>query len=172
VRTIVIATALAVLLLLAAGCGGDSESSAGDSTATIEGSDTTEQSGADTSSSSDTTSLADCAELTELSTKFTQALGAAASGSGTPDLEATAKAYEEFADEVPEEIRDAFQTVAAAFTTYAEVLEDVDLSPGDTPDPDTLAKLAEAATALNDTELTAASTEIAAWATENCNTGG
>ena len=113
-------------------------------------------------------SLADCTELTELSTKFTQALGAATSGSGAPDLEETAKAYEEFADDVPEEVRDAFQTVAAAFTTYAEVLKDVDLGSGETPDPETLAKLAEAATALNDTELTAASAEIAAWATKNC----
>ena len=169
--------AAAALLLLAAGCGGDSESSAGDSTAPIESSDTTETSGTDTSSSSDTTddvdtSLAECAELTELSTKFTQALGSATTGGGAPDLEETAKAYEEFADEVPEEIRDAFRTVAAAFTIYAEVLKDVDLSSGETPDPEALQKLAEAATALNDTELTAASQEIAAWATENCTAGG
>ena len=105
-----------------------------------------ETSGTDTSSSSDTTdgdvdtSLAECAELTELSTKFTQALGSAATGSGAPDLEETAKAYEEFAEEVPEEIRDAFRTVAAAFTTYAEVLKDIDLSAGETPDPETLAE--------------------------------
>ena len=52
------------------------------------------------------------------------------------------------------------------------MLKDVDLGSGETPDPETLAKLAEAATALNDTELTAASAEIAAWATKNCTAGG
>ncbi len=67
--------------------------------------------------------------------KFSEALGSATTGSGGPDLEATAKAYEEFADEVPEEIRDAFKTVAAAFATYAEVLGDIDLSSGGTARP-------------------------------------
>ena len=75
---------------------------------------------------------------------------------------------EEFADEVPEEIRDAFKTVAAAFATYAEVLGDIDLSSGATPDPETLQKLAEAAEKLDDAELTAASAEIEAWAKANC----
>ena len=172
----VIAVPVAALLLVAAGCGGGSESSAGDTTATIASADTTEAT--DTSSSTDTTdtdgdmSLADCTKLSDLSVKFSQAFGAATSGSGAPDLEATAKAYEEIADEAPEEIRDAFKTVAAALSTYADVLKDVDLTPGETPDSETLAKLAEAATALNDTELTAASAEIAAWATKNCTTNG
>ena len=115
---------------------------------------------------------ADCTELADLSAKFTQALGAATSGSGTPDLEATAKAYEELADEVPEEIRDPFKTVAAAFSTYADALKDVDLTPGETPDAETLAKISAAVSKLNNTELTEASAEIAAWATKNCTTGG
>ncbi len=170
-----IAVSVAALLLIAAGCGGDSESSADDATATIESTDTS--GGTDTSSSGDTTDtgggepLAECAELSELSAKFTAALGAATGASGTPDLDATAKAYEEFADEVPEEIRDAFRTVAAAFSTYADVIKDADLQPGETPDPETLAKLGEAASSLNDAELTAASAEIAAWAAKNCTPG-
>ena len=179
-RTMVIAVTVAALLLAAAGCGGGSDSSAGDSTATIEHRHrTTDTSGGtDTSSSTDTTdtdgdaSLADCTELADLSVKFTQALGAATSGSGAPDLEETAKVYEEFADEVPEEIRDAFKTVAAAFSTYADALKDVDLTPGETPDADTLAKISAAVNELNDTELTAASAEIAAWATKNCTRAG
>ena len=100
--------------------------------------------------------------------KFSEALGSATTGSGGPDLEETAKAYEEFADEVPEEIRDAFKTVAAAFATYAEVLGDLDLSAGGTADPENLQKLAEAAEKLDDTKLTAASAEIEAWAKNNC----
>ena len=180
-RIMVIAVSVAALGLVAAGCGGSSSSSEGDSTAAIESSDTTaadttggtDTSSTDTSSSTDTTgdgdvSLEGCTKLAELSTKFSEALGAASGGTGAPDLQATAKAYEEFADQVPEEIRDAFQTVAAAFGTYADVLEDVDLSSGATPDPDTLAKLAEAAQKLDNTELTAATTEIEAWASTNC----
>jgi hypothetical protein len=181
----VIAAGIAALLLVAAGCGGSSESAA-DTTATIESADTTavdttgatdtsgtDTSGTDTSSSMDTTSdddvsLEGCTKLTELSVKFSQALQAASGGSGAPDLQATAKAYEDFADQVPEEIRGAFKTVAAAFETYADVLKDVDLSSGATPDPDTLAKLAEAAKSLDNTKLTAATTEIEAWAKENC----
>jgi len=171
--------AVAALLLLAAGCGGDSSNEA-DSTVPIETDgtaagtgpivtiDDTETIDTDTGDSGDDVSLEGCTKLTELSVKFSQALGSATSGSGAPDLEATAKAYEEFADEVPEEIRDAFRTVAAAFATYADVLGDIDLSSGEAPDPETLQKLAEAAEKLDDTKLTAASAEIEAWAKRNC----
>jgi hypothetical protein len=95
-------------------------------------------------------------------------MAAASGGSGAPDLQATAKAYEEFADEVPEEIRDAFKTVAAAFGTYADALGGVDMSPGATPDPETLAKLAQAAKSLDNAKLTAATAEIETWAKNNC----
>jgi len=170
-----IVVTVAALLLAAAGCGGSSDSSAGDSTATIESTDTS--GGTDTTSNGTTdtggdASPADCTELADLSAKFTQALGAATSGGGTPDLEATAKAYQELADEVPEEIRDPFKTVAAAFAKYADALKDVDLTPGETPDADTLAKISAAVNEFNDPELTAASSEIAAWATKNCSTSG
>ncbi len=179
-RTMVIAVSAAALLLLAAGCGGSSSSSDGDAAATIESGDTT---AADTTGGTDTTgtdtggvdttstgdvALEGCTELTDLSVKFSQALGAASSGSGAPDLDATAKAYEDFADEVPEEIRDAFRTIAASFSAYADVLGDVDLSAGETPSPETLQKLAEAAQTLDNAKLTAASAEIEAWAKENC----
>jgi hypothetical protein len=180
-----IVVSVAALLLLATGCGGSSSNNASDTTATIASTDTTpadttaitdtsgtDTSGTDTSSSTNDVSLEGCTKLTELSVKFSQALGAASGGSGAPDLQATAKAYEEFANQVPEEIRDAFKTVAAAFATYADVLKDVDLSSGATPDPDTLAKLADAAKALDNTKLTAATTEIEAWAKKNCSAGG
>ena len=93
-RTKVIAVPVAALLLVAAGCGGSSDSSAGDSTATIESTDTS--SGTDTGASTDATgtngdaSLAGCPELADLSAKFTEALGAATSGSSMPDLEEAA----------------------------------------------------------------------------------
>jgi hypothetical protein len=174
VRIVVVAVSVAALVLAATGCGGSSSSSEGDAAATVESTDTTaadttggDTTGAETTGTGDV-SLEGCTKLAELSVKFSQALGAATTGSGAPDLDATAKAYEDFADEVPEEIRDAFRTIAAAFGTYADVLGDVDLSSGKTPDPETLQKLAEAAQSLDNTELTAASAEIEAWAKENC----
>ena len=163
-RTMVIAVPAAALLLVAAGCGGSSSSSEGDSTATIESSDTTaadttggtdtsgtETSGTDTSGSDDA-SLEGCTKLADLSSSSPRRWGRHAGGGGQPDLDATAKAYEEFADEVPEEIRDAFRTIAAAFCTYAEALRDVDLSSGETPDAETLQKFADAAKELDNTE--------------------
>jgi hypothetical protein len=176
--------ASAALLLVAAGCGGSSSSSEGGATGTIESSDTiaadttsgtdtssTDTSGMDTTSTGDV-SLEGCTKLTELSVKFSQALGAATTGSGGPDLQATAKAYEDFADEVPEEIRGAFRTIAAAFGTYADVLGDIDMSSGKAPDAKTMQKLAEAAQKLDNTKLTAASAQIEAWAKKNCSAGG
>ena len=94
VRTMVIAASVAALLLAAAGCGGSSSSSEGDSTATIESSDTTaaettggtDTSGTDTSGTdttdTDDVSIEGCTELADLSVKFSQALGAASTGSG------------------------------------------------------------------------------------------
>ena len=72
---------------------------------------------------------------------------------------------------MPEEIRDAFKTFAAAFATYADALKDVDLKPGQTPDAETLAKIAEAAKGFDNPKLTAATAEIQAWVTKNCTTG-
>ena len=115
---------------------------------------------------------ADCTELADLSAKFTQALGAATSGSGTPDLEATAKAYEEFADEVPEEIRDPFKTVAAAFATYADALKDVDLTPGQTPDADDAGKDLGCSEQAQQHRAHGSERRDRAWATKNCTTGG
>jgi hypothetical protein len=183
VRIMVVAVPVAALVLVAAGCGGSSSSSEGGTTATIEAADTTatDTTAADTTGGTDTSgtdttsgdvSIEGCTKLTDLSVKFSQALAEASSGSGAPDLQATAKAYEDFADEVPEEIRDAFGTIAAAFGTYADVLGDLDLSSGKTPDAKTMQKLAEAAQRLDNTKLTAASAEIEAWAKKNCNTGG
>jgi ABC-type glycerol-3-phosphate transport system substrate-binding protein len=171
----VIAVPVAALLLVAAGCGGSSDSSAGDSTATIESTDTSN--GTDTGASTDATdtnedaSLGGCPELADLSAKFTEALGAATGGSSMPDLEEVSDVYEEFADEAPEEIRDAVRTFAAAFAAYAEAVKDVDFKPGEAPDPETLEKLGEAAKAFDDPELTEATAEIEAWVKENCTTG-
>ena len=182
-RTMVIAVSVAALLLVIAGCGGDS-SSADDSTTAIEstaGTDTT--GGTDTSVDTDTDSSADttgsagdlsleaCPELNDLSAEVSKALSEATSRTDEAQLDAIVDAYDKFADEAPEEIRDAFKTLAEAFGKYIDVLGDIDLSPGETPDPDDVAKMAEAAKAFSDTKVTAATGEIEAWVKENCTSG-
>ena len=176
----VIAVPVAALLLVIAGCGGSSNS-AEDSTTAIEstgGTDTT--AGTDTGAGTDTTSSADttdsdlevsfegCPELTDLSAEVSKAFQTATSGTGEADLDAIVDAYDKFSDEAPEEIRDAFKTLAGAFEQYAEVLGDIDLSSGETPTADDVAKMAEAAKSFSDAKLTAATAEIEAWVQKNC----
>lgn len=140
------------------------DTTATDTTAT----DTTATTTTDASAADDDASLADCKNFAGLSTKFAQALAAASAGADKADLQSTAKAYDALAEQVPEEIRDAFRTLAAAFSSYAEALKGLDLSSGKTPDAATLAKLASAAKSLDNTKLTAANAEITAWAKKNC----
>jgi hypothetical protein len=198
VRSMVIAVPVAALVLVAAGCGGSSNESAGGSTATIESVDTsvstdttastdtsatdttaTDTGSTDTSSTTDTgatdttassgnASFAGCPKLAELSTKYAQILGAATSGNGKTDIEAVAKAYKSLAEEVPEEIRGSFRTLADAFTVYAEAFKGIDLSSGKTPDAATIAKIASATKALDNKKLSAATAQIEAWAQKNC----
>ena len=178
-----IAVPVAALLLVMAGCGGSS-SSAEDSTTAIESTGATDttggtdtSTGTDTGSSADTTestgdvSFEGCPELTDLAAEVSEALGAATSGTGEADLDAIVDAYDKFADEAPEEIRDAFKTLSEAFEQYADVLGDIDLSPGETPTADDVAKMAEAAKSFSDAKLTAAAAEIEAWVKENCTSG-
>ena len=50
-------------------------------------------------------------------------------------------------------------------------LDELFSTPGETPDPDDVAKMAEAAKAFSDTKVTAATAEIQAWVKENCTSG-
>jgi hypothetical protein len=152
-----------------------------DATSTDETTDTgsTDTTGGADTGTTDTTSSASgasasvsgCTNLAALSSKFAQALAASSNSAGNTDLEATAKAYKAFAEQVPEEIRGAFRTVADAFARYAEVFKGLDLQSGKTPDAATLAKLAGAAKSLNNAKLATANAQITAWAQKNCKSG-
>jgi len=179
-RGILAALLVATAVFLAAGCGGSSNDAADTTTAAdtavTETTTATETTASTDTTASDTdTSVAGlsegCQKVAAMSVEFGKALSAAGAGGADADLEATAKAYEAFADQVPEEIRGSFRTLAAAFAQYATALQGVDLSSGEVPDAATIAKLAEAAKALDNESLSAANTEISAWATENCSTG-
>ena len=70
--------------------------------------------------------------------------------------------------EVPSEIRGDVQTIADAFTKYANALKGVDLSSGQTPSAADLAKIQNALKSFNQAKLQAAEAHIQAWTQKNC----
>ena len=166
--------ALSALVLVGAGCGGDDEEASDTTTLT----DTTTDDTTNDDTTTDETDSGDsdfdlasgeCAELVEAGTKLSEAFGAA--GSGTEDLDDVSTFFDEFADSAPEEIRADFQILADAWDEYAEILPELQVDPGETPDPEALAKLQQALASIDQQEVAAASQRISAWAEENCPSG-
>jgi hypothetical protein len=189
-RGFIAALLLGLMVFLAVGCGGKSNDAAGtttvvvtettaaDTTSTSAGTTTTDTSATDTTdttstdtTATDTTTAAGltvgCQKVANLSVQFGKALDAAGA-SGSTDLEKTAKAYEAFAQQVPSEIRDAFQTLAKAYAQYAVAIKDIHFEAGQVPDASTIAKLTKAAQSLNSQDLTKANADISVWVTKNC----
>jgi len=166
---------LAVLALLVAGCGGDDgneavdeteTSVADDSGTTTEADDETTETEDDATETEDTgggTLTGECAEFAGLSAKLSQAI----SGSSS-DLDSATEVFDELADQVPEEIRDDYEVLAENFRELAEALEGVDLSSGEAPSAEDLAKIQEVTQSLDSAEVREASANIEAWATANC----
>ena len=196
-RSFIAALLLGVLVFLAVGCGGKSNDAAGtttvvvtetttDTTSTAPDSSTTDATETDTAATTtgtdttstdttatDTTTTAagltvGCQKVANLSVQFGKALSAAGAD-GSTDVEKTAKAYEAFAQQVPSEIRDAFETLAKAYAHYAVAIKDIHFEAGQVPDASTIAKLTKAAQSLNSQDLTKANADISAWVTKNCN---
>jgi ABC-type glycerol-3-phosphate transport system substrate-binding protein len=174
-RWLTIAVALTALVLVSAGCGGDDEAASDTTTLTDT---TTDETTTDETTTGDTTTDSDdlgslasgeCAELIEAGTKLSEAFGAAGSADG--DFDDVSRFFDEFADSVPEEIRADFQVLADAWEVYADVLPDVQVEPGQTPDPEALARLQEALASVDQQEVSAASQRISAWASTNCPSG-
>lgn len=181
-RWIGVPAVLAALALAVAGCGGSdssSEAEGSDDTVTIETvaddstttdamePDETEPTAPDLDLSG--SGLSDeCQELVEASAEYAEAFSQI--GTETFDLQGSAEAIQAIADSAPEEIRDAFQTLAAAVATYAEALEGVDLTSGATPDPETLAKITQATQVFSSADVAEASQAISTWTEENCGT--
>jgi hypothetical protein len=189
-RGFIAALLLGLMVFLAVGCGGKSNDAAGtttvvvtettaaDTTSTSAGTTTPDTSATDTTdttstdtTATDTTAAAGltvgCQKVANLSVQFGKALDAAGA-SGSTDLEKTAKAYEAFAQQVPSEIRDAFQTLAKAYAQYAVAIKDIHFEAGQVPDASTIAKLTKAAQSLNSQDLTKANADISVWVTKNC----
>ena len=160
-------TSLAVLVLVAAGCGGGGSkntaaTAAPATTAAAAPAPTTTKAAATTSDLSGIASAANCKQLADLGTKFSQAMG----GTDAQDTKKVAQLLQEFASKTPSDIRPDFQIVADAYSKIADAVGNI--TPGSVPDAATLAKLAKVATEINSAKLTKASENISAWAQKNC----
>lgn len=163
---------LAALALLAAGCGGDDENEASDETETtiVETTDDdateTDDDATETDDATEDDDAAlggECAEFAGLSARLSQAL----SGSSS-DLGSASEVFDELADQVPAEIQDDYEVLADNFRELADALEGVDLSAGETPSQEDLARIQEITQSLDTPEVREAAENIEAWATENC----
>jgi hypothetical protein len=171
---------IAVLALVAAGCGGSSSNEASSDTETTVATETTETMATeDTTAATDTTATTDdsetstdigignlsgeCAQFAGISSKLAQSL----SGQDA-NMEDAAKAFSEIADQVPDEIKDDYQVIAQNFAKIAEALKGVDLTSGQTPSPEALAKLQALSKTMNSAEVQQASQHIEAWVKEHC----
>ena len=146
----------------------DTETTATESTDTTE----TEATGTETTDTTDTTGLSFLSsEKCQNYLRLLSSYATARSGAGGTDTKAAADALQDVADQAPDEIKDDFQTLADAYGKIADALGDTDLSAGQTPPPDVLAKLADVSKEIDSTKVAQASTNISTWLTKNC-TGG
>jgi hypothetical protein len=170
-----------VFTLVAAGCGGGGKKSAETTTATTAPTSTeaatteaatteaatteaaTTEATTTTSSLSGIASAKNCQDLAALGQKVSTAFSGSANGA---DLKKQAAVFKEFADKAPSDIRADFQVIAGYFSKIADVAGN--LKAGTTPDAATIAKLQKLSTEIDQTKLTQASKNIAAWAQKNC----
>jgi hypothetical protein len=141
-----------------------------DTTSTETTSTDAEASGTDTTGTPDLSFISsdNCREFAQLASSYASAL----SGAGGTDMEQAAQALQEFADKAPDEIKDDFQTLADAYSKIADALQGTDLSSGQAPSADAIAKLQQLSSQIDSAKVAAASSNISAWVTQNCTTSG
>ena len=158
------------LALVAAGCGGSDDESAGADETAIEETTTTETASDDTTADVTTDTDADvsgilndedCLRLVGIGATFAQAL------TGASDEEAT-EAFQNLVDQVPEEIKADVQVLADWLADYTAKLQDIGITTGQVPTAEQLAQLQTALADTNEDEVTAASKRLEAWAKDNC----
>ena len=165
----VAAVGLAGLAL--AGCGGGGSNNASSSTTnettTTTAAETTTGAATTTPGSVTTPNFASgkCRDLATSAQKIAQDFSA--SGAGNGNLNDAAKEFQAFVKVVPSEIRGDVQTIADAFTKYADALKGVDLSSGQ-PSAGDLQKIQAALKSFNQAKLQAAEQHIQAWTQKNC----
>ena len=152
--------------LVAAGCGGGDDDSSASDTTTVE--ETTTDTTTDETTTEDGTTTGDfdfadedCQALLGVGATIAAAFSGASGDADTEELQ-------ELASKVPDEIRADVETLAAAFSEYAEKLQDVGIEAGATPTAAQVQELQAAIATLDQEELNAASQRIEAWAQQNC----
>ena len=161
---------VAALALVAAGCGGGDDEASDDSSVSITETDTTTDETTTESSETDTDvnfnwASEDCQSLVVAYAGLSAAIAAA---SGGQDVSGDVEKFAEYADKVPEEIRDDVQTLASAYGTFLDQLKDLGVQPGQVPSADQIHALEVASKSVGTPEVQAASDRLSAWTTANC----
>jgi hypothetical protein len=109
-----------------------------------------------------------CAQLVQADEQYGQALATAATGGSSADIQKEEQVFQQFADNAPSDIKSDFEVIASAFKKYADALQGVNLSAGQTPSASQLAKLAALGHEINQQQLQQAGQNISAWVAKNC----
>ena len=181
-RTAALSLAFALSMGLAA-CGDDDDS--GDD-ALEEVDDSSSDDSSDDSSSDDSDSGDDsdaggdigdlagegCVEFAQAFGEASAAIGGAFSGEGgQADFTELADFFEEAADDVPDEVGDALETLAGAYRQFGEALEDADIDFSDPEafqDPEVIAAFTEASEAFESPEVQEANQTLEQFTANNC----
>lgn len=157
---------VSALALVGAGCGGGDDEATDEPDVTI--TETTEDTTTDELDTSGLEGLAseDCLQLITIGAAISQAF----SGAGGGDEE-TSKLFEELVAKAPDEIKDDLQTVAGAYSEYADALAGLDLKEGQVPSAEDLQKIQAAVGSIDQAEVQAAAERLSDWAEENCPSG-
>jgi hypothetical protein len=173
---LVLAAALAALALAAAGCGGGDESSSAETTVAAETTEpttteaaTTEEAATETETDAAAGTIADkdCIELASAGAQFSQAFSATGQGA---NYAATAAFFEALANKAPDEIKADIKTLSTAWVKIAAALKGIDLSSGQVPSAETIAKLQKLSSTLDTPELQKATSHLEAWSKQHCGT--
>ena len=160
--------ALGLTALALAGCGGGSNNASSNTTTTETSANTTTTGTTTTEASGSTTpnfASGKCRDLAESAAKVGQDVsGSSAAG----NLQDAAKQFQAFVSVVPSEIKGDVQTIADAFTAYANALKGVNLTAGQTPSAADLQKLQAAAKSFDQQKVLTAEQHLAAWTKKNC----
>lgn len=165
-RRVLVALAVLGVVVGAAGCGGKKTSAPPDTTAAA--TTTTSVTATAVASAQAFSSVRNCQKLQQLGAEFSRAITA---NGGSTSSQAMAKAYANFADHAPKELRSDFKTLSGAFKAYLEALTKAGYKPGSTPTTAELAALANAAKSFTSPKMQAAEQHLTAWVQHNCSSG-
>jgi hypothetical protein len=167
--------AVAIAGVALAGCGGSNNASSNTTTETTTTTTAADTTTGTTTTSSDTTTSGSattpnfasgkCKNLAEAAQKIGQDMSAS---SASGNLQDVAQEFQKFVDIVPSEIKSDVQTLADAFSKYADALKGVDLTSGKTPSAADLQKVQSALKSMDVQKVQTAEQHLEAWTQQNC----